>query len=182
MRERARNLVDAGHARNIPMPAIPESQPAQKSDIDAKLAAMLDSVLAPSAITQGQGTPIRPASAFNAGQSQNERSFTVGASEVKAPYRYIKPPERELNAGPSEAEAPASAITADPLTSVDTPIQNREKPRDAVFATRNKSAEMPKQLGLTEVLTTYFGPSLTSRIVQPLPPMQDGTATPTLEA
>ena len=180
--EGARNLGDASNARNISLPVVAESQPTQRSNIAAELAAMLDSVMAPSAVTPGQGMPIRPASAFNAVQSQNERNFTVGVSEVKPPYRSIAPLERELNAPHSEAEAPASAITADPVISVNAPIQNLEKLRDAVFATRGRSLEMPEQLGLTEVLTTYFGPSLNSRIVQPLPPMQDGTITPTLEA
>jgi hypothetical protein len=39
-----------------------------------------------------------------------------------------------------------------------------------------------KQLGLTEVLTTYFGSPLTSKIVRPVPPIQDGTTSATLEA
>ena len=43
-------------------------------------------------------------------------------------------------------------------------------------------SQMTGQLGLTEVLTTYFGSPLTSRIVRPVPPVQDGTTSATLEA
>ena len=164
--ERGRNLVEAGYARNIPLPAVPEAQPAQQSNIAAKLAATLDSVLAP-----GASAPL------------------------------------------SEAEAPASAITADPLISVDTPLENLEELRDAVLTTCSKAlkddaegtpelgpkpsktgsqrripgpltpeSQVTSQLGLTEVLTTYFGSPLTSRIVRPVPPMPDGTTSATLEA
>jgi type II secretory pathway predicted ATPase ExeA len=172
--ERARNLAD--YARNIPLPAVPESQPAQSSNIAAKLAATLDSVLAPRAIVPR-----------------------------------------------SKAEAPASAITADPLISVDTPLENLEELRDAVLTTCSKAlrddaegthpeqgpramisagerepsktgsqrripgpltpeSQMTHQLGLTEVLTTYFGSPLASRIVRPVPAMQDGTTSAPLEA
>ncbi len=178
IRERARNLVDAGPALNIP--AATESQSAQNSDIAPKFATMLNSVTVPSAIA-GQGMPIRPANAFKDVQPQNERSCTVGVSEAKAPYRSVKPPD-ELDRPHHWAEGPVSAIVADPVISVNAPIQNLEKLHDAAFASHGRSIEMPKQLGLTEVLTTYFGSSLTSRVVQPLAPVQDGTTTPTLEA
>src|SRR5713101_2807004 len=81
--ERARNLGDAGYA------------------------AGLDSVLAGKAIAPRQGPPVRPTTPLNCGETQNEESFTVAASDAKAPGRLVEPPQREWNAPQSEAEAPA---------------------------------------------------------------------------
>jgi len=124
--ERVGNLRDADHARNIPLPAVPESQRPQNSNIAAKLAATLDSVLAPKAIASRQGALERSTTPLGYAETQNEKSFIPGQL------------------------TPESQVT--------------------------------KQLGLTEVLTTYFGSPLTSRIVRPVPPIQDGTTSATLEA
>ncbi len=221
--ERARNLGDASKARNISLPAVPESQPARRSNIDAELAATLDSVLAPRAIAPRQGAQVRPTTPLNCGEAQNEKSFTAAASEIRAPSRFVEPTQRELNAPPSEADAPASVVTADPVIPVETSLQNLEELRDAVLTSCSKAlkddaqgtrlepgprtiisngehkpsktgsqrripgplapeSQVTNQLGLTEVLTTYFGSSLTSRVVRSVPAMQDGTTSATLEA
>jgi general secretion pathway protein A len=220
--ERARNLGDPSKARNISLPAVPESQPA-RSNITAELATTLDSVLAARAIAPRQGAPVRPTTPLNCGQAQNEKSFTAAASEVKAQSRFVDPTQRELNAPPSEADAPASVITADPIIPVETSSENLEELRDAMLTSCSKAlkddaegtlleqgprtiisngerklsktgsqrripgplapeSQVTNQLGLTEVLTTYFGSPLTSRIVRSVPAMQDGTTSAALEA
>jgi type II secretory pathway predicted ATPase ExeA len=207
--ERARNSSDGDYARNIPLPAVPESQHPQKSNIAAKLAATLDSVLAPKAIASRQGAPERSTIPLGYAETQNEKSF------VKVPSRFVEPVQRELESPHMEAEAPSSAINADPLISDDTSVETLEDQRDAVLTTCSKiskddverailssgehkssktgsqrrtpgqltpESQVTKQLGLTEVLTTYFGSPLTSKIVRPVPPIQDGTTSATLEA
>src|SRR6266403_3892684 len=171
--ERACNLGDAGYAQKIPLAAVPESPHPQKSNIAAKLAATLDSVLAPRAIAPRQGAPVRPTSPLNCGE--------IG---------FVEPAQRELNAPHSEAEAPLSATTADPLIPVDTSIEilaGERRPSKTGSHRRipgplTPDSQVTNQLGLTEVLTTYFGSPLTSRIVRPVPPIQDGTSSATLEA
>ncbi len=220
--ERVRNLSDADYARNIPLPAVPESQHPQNSNIAAKLAATLDSVLAPRAIASRQGAPERSTTPLGYAETQNQKSFTT-AAEVKVPSRFVEPVQRELDSPHIEAEAPSSAINADPLISDDTSVETLEEQRDAVLTTCSKTSkddvegthsgqgarailssgerkssktgsqrrtpgqltpesQVTNQLGLTEVLTTYFGSPLTSKIVRPVPPIQDGTTSATLEA
>jgi type II secretory pathway predicted ATPase ExeA len=207
--ERARNSSDGDYARNIPLPAVPESQHPRNSNIAAKLAATLDSVLAPKAIASRQGAPERSTIPLGYAETQNEKSF------VKVPSRFVEPVQRELESPHMEAEAPSSAINADPLISDDTSVETLEDQRDAVLTTCSKiskddverailssgehkssktgsqrrtpgqltpESQVTKQLGLTEVLTTYFGSPLTSKIVRPVPPIQDGTTSATLEA
>src|SRR6267154_705703 len=120
--ERAGNLGDASKARNFSLPAVPESQPAQRSA--AELAATLDSVLAPRAIAPRQGAQVRPTTPLNCGEAQDERSFTAAASEVKAPSRFVEPTQRGLNAPHSEADAPAAVITGDPIIPGETSSEN----------------------------------------------------------
>jgi general secretion pathway protein A len=215
--ERARNSSDADYARNIPLPTVPESQHPQNANIAAKLAATLDSVLAPKAIASRQGAPERSTTPLGYAETQNEKSF------VEFPSRFVDPVQRELDSPHIEAEAPSSAINADALISDDTSVEAQEEQRDAVLTTCSKTSkdnvegthpgqraramlssgehqssktgsqprapgqltlesQVPKQLGLTEVLTTYFGSPLTSKIVRPVPPIQDGTTSAPLEA
>jgi general secretion pathway protein A len=200
--ERARNLRDASKARNISLPSVPESQPAQRSNIAAELAATLDSVLAPRAIAPRQGAPVRPTTPLNCREAEDEQIFTAAASEVKAP---------------------STVITADPIIPGETSLENLEELRDAVLTSCSKAlkddaegtrleqgprtvisdgeckpsktgsqrripgpfppeSQVTSQLGLTEVLTTYFGSPLTSRIVRSVPAMQDGATPATFEA
>jgi type II secretory pathway predicted ATPase ExeA len=195
--ERSRNLGDASYARNNPMPAVPESQSVQKSNIAANLAAMLDSALAPRVIAPRQAPSVRPAAPLNCGETRHEKSFAAAASEVRAPSRFVEPFQRESSAPHNGAEEPASPITVDPVISIGGPMQNLEELRDAVARERKPSktgsqrripvpvtpeSQITNQLGLTEVLTTYFGSPPTSRIVRSVPPMQDGTTSATLEA
>jgi general secretion pathway protein A len=220
--ERTHNLGDASYAQNIPLQAVPESQH-PRSNIAAKLAATLDSVLAPRAIAPRQDMPVRPTTPLAYAETQSEKRFAAAAAEVKAPSKFVEPAQCELNVPHIEAEAPASAINADPLILSDTSLGNLEELRDAVLTncsnalkddveeTHSENGPQPtisaserkpsktgsqrripgpltpesqvtKQLGLTEVLTTYFGSPLTSRIVRPVPPIQDGTTSATLEA
>jgi hypothetical protein len=215
--ERARNSSAADYARNIPLPAVPESQRPQNSNIAAKLAATLDSVLAPKAIASRPGAPERSTTPLGYAETQNEKNF------VKVSSRFVEPVQRELDSPHIEAEVPSSAINADALISDDTSVETLEEHRDAVLTTCSKiskddvegtrpgqgarailssgehkssktgsqrrtpgqltpESQVTKQLGLTEVLTSYFGSPLTSKIVRPVPAIQDGTTSATLEA
>ena len=176
--ERARNLGNVSKARNISLPAVPESQPAQRSNIAGELAATLDPVLALRAIAPRQGAPVRPTTPLNCGEAQNEKSFKTAAAEVKAPSRFVEPTQRELNAPHNEADAPASLITADSISPIETSLENQRR----IPGPLAPESQVTNQLGLTEVLTTYFRSPLTSRIVRPVPAMQDGTTSATLEA